>query len=78
MKKCHNCDTCSIVKEAKVAKSKINGYTVEINNKVNCNDENVIYLISCKRCPEQYIGETKRKFKAAVRKDRDTVKFYRA
>ena len=30
---------------------------------MNCATENVIYLISCKKCGIQYIGETSQKLK---------------
>ena len=30
---------------------------------MNCNSSNLIYLITCKLCGLQYIGETKRKLK---------------
>ena len=28
---------------------------------ISCNSKNLIYLIQCKKCHSQYIGETKRK-----------------
>ena len=28
------------------------------NNKMDCSTKNVIYLISCKKCGIQYVGET--------------------
>ena len=31
-----------------------------INDNLNCKSKNLIYLIECKKCTKQYIGETKR------------------
>ena len=31
-----------------------------INDTLNCKSKNLIYLIECKKCAKQYIGETKR------------------
>ena len=43
----------------KVSASKTN-FAIEINTEVNCQTRNVIYLIECKKCKEQYVGETNR------------------
>ena len=32
--------------------------TVDINTGVNCMTKDIIYCITCKKCPEQYIGES--------------------
>ena len=37
------------------------GETRPINHHIDCNSKNVIYLVQCKRCHKQYIGETKRR-----------------
>ena len=63
MKKCLNCVICPFVKEGKVVKSTANNYTVEINSSVDCSSKNVIYLLGCKKCPQQYIGESERSLK---------------
>ena len=31
-----------------------------INDNLNCKSKNLVYLIECKKCTKQYIGETKR------------------
>ena len=31
-----------------------------INHRIDCNSRNVIYMVECRRCNKQYIGETKR------------------
>ena len=60
MKKCNNCPICPYVKVGKSVKSTANKYTVDINTSVNCQSKNLIYLLECKKCREQYTGETER------------------
>ena len=38
-------------------------FTADINIAANCKTTNCIYLLGCKRCPQQYIGETDRSLK---------------
>ena len=60
MKKCNRCPICPFVKEGKVVKATSSKETVVINKPVNCQTRNLIYCVSCKKCPLQYIGETDR------------------
>ena len=60
MKKCNNCPICPFVKPGKTAKSTANNCCVDINTNVNCKTKNCIYLVECKKCKEQYIGQTER------------------
>ena len=56
-----NCRCCQFVETGKTARSTATTEVVEINAEVNCQDSNIIYLITCLHCKEQYIGETERK-----------------
>ena len=38
-------------------------YKTDINCTVDCSTNNIIYLLGCKKCPQQYIGETERTLK---------------
>ena len=60
MKKCNRCPICPFVKEGKAVKAKASKAIVAINKPVDCQTNNAIYCISCKRCPQQYIGESDR------------------
>ena len=60
MKKCLNCPICPFVHPGHSVKSTANNFTVDINTAVNCKTKNMIYCISCRRCSEQYIGESDR------------------
>ena len=63
MKKCSKCSVCPFVKEGKTVKSKATNYKIDINTNVDCSTQNIIYLLNCKKCSQQYIGETKRMLK---------------
>jgi peptide-methionine (R)-S-oxide reductase len=63
MKKCGNCVVCPYVDEIKTCSSLNSSFSVKVNKPVSCCTENVIYLISCTKCSEQYVGQTGREFK---------------
>ena len=59
-RKCNNCNVCPFMQNCKVVKSSATDFNVEIEGEVNCQTKNVIYCITCKKCKEQYVGETER------------------
>ena len=73
MKKCQNCVICPFVKEGKTVASTSNNCKVDINSSVTCASSNIIYLLGCKRCPQQYIGETERSLKERFSEHRGYV-----
>ena len=66
MKKCGNCKVCPYINEQK--NISCNKRSWKINTKLNCQSENVIYIIECNKenCKEAYIGETSRSFEERV------------
>ena len=60
MKKCNKCGVCSFVREGKTVKSTSTNFKIDINSSVDCTSKNIIYLLGCKKCPQQYIGESER------------------
>ena len=64
MKKCNNCPICPFVKPGQILKSVQSKFSIEIKTSVNCQTQNLIYLINCKKCPTQYVGETNRTLQA--------------
>ena len=46
--------------EGKAVKSAVNNFKVDINTSVNCQSKNIIYMVGCRKCPEQYIGQSER------------------
>ena len=60
MKKCNKCSVCPFIQEGKIVKATSTNFKVDINSSVDCSTTNVIYLLGCDKCPQQYIGETER------------------
>ena len=61
--KCNHprCLTCSFLQEGQTSYTFFTTKeTREITNYISCHSKNLIYLIQCKKCHCQYIGETKR------------------
>ena len=63
MKKCNKCSVCPFIQEGKTVKATSTNFKVDINSSVTCSTTNVIYLLGCDKCPQQYIGETERMLK---------------
>ena len=57
------CTTCKNVKVASEFTSREYGKTYQINFELNCNSKSLIYLISCKTCGIQYVGQTTRRWR---------------
>jgi len=64
-KKCKHplCGCCDLILESNHFSSTKNNKKYPIKTNMNCNSSNLIYLITCKICHLQYVGETKRKLK---------------
>ena len=57
------CQTCHNLKETESFTSTITGKTFKINHKLNCNDKCLLYLLTCKVCLKQYVGQTVKEFR---------------
>ena len=55
----HGCLACPHIDNERTNYTFINN-TGEIKQQMTCKSTNLIYMIECKRCKKQYIGETKR------------------
>ena len=57
----HGCLTCPYIDDARTSYTFSNtGETRQIKRHITCNSTNLTYMIECKKCKKQYIGETKR------------------
>ena len=76
---CLKCDkkckvSCPMMKEGNRFKSTRTQKTYTIKQKLNCDSDWVIYLITCKKCFGQYDGKSKTKFKLRHSKHKQEVK----
>ena len=55
-----NCQTCKLIKRRD--KLPQNNQEYKLAKDVNCQTNNVVYLLECTRCKKQYVGETKWNF----------------
>lgn len=56
--KSSHCRACRYVTAATEFTSTTNNKTFKIHGALNCTSSNVIYLVTCKKCQKQYVGET--------------------
>ena len=57
----HGCLTCPHIEDGKKSYTFTStGETRKIKQHITCNSTNLTYMIECKKCKKQYIGETKR------------------
>ena len=57
------CGVCSYIKETSTFSDRDLKNTYTIKNRLNCNSQNVVYLVQCKTCNMQYVGSTCTKFR---------------
>ena len=52
------CEVCNNVTHTSTFSSTVTGDTFKIHHGFNCGDKCLIYLVTCKKCNEQYTGDT--------------------
>ena len=55
------CTHCKSINESTEFKSSSTSEVFSLKKNFDCTSENVIYLITCKRCNSQYVGQTHQK-----------------
>ena len=61
MRKCNkNCKICPYVNSCKLVKSTYTSKVVHLAREYHCQTKNLVYLVHCTKCNDQYIGETKK------------------
>ena len=71
------CKTCTRVSEGSTFRSSVTHKTYNVvspNPAMDCTTENVIYLITCKRCGIQYVGETSQKVRNRFNNHRNRLR----
>ena len=59
------CEVCVNVSETNTFTSNVTSDTYKRNHKLNCDDNCLVYLLSCKCCEKQYVGETTDSFRCS-------------
>ena len=57
------CQTCLNVNKTDTFASATTGETYKINHQFNCNSKCFVYLLTCKVCLKQYVGQTVDEFR---------------
>ena len=52
------CNTCPLLKTTNILTSKVTGERFTIKIHASCKTNNIVYLIECKKCGLQYVGES--------------------
>lgn len=60
--RCNNnkCKACNYITPARHFRSTTNNRSFTVTGAINCKSRNTIYLVTCKKCGKQYVGETSR------------------
>lgn len=72
------CTCCRFhTKQTNIFKSEAYNRTFSINQILNCKSTSVIYLITCRKCKLQYVGETKRSIQARLLEHRSNINTFK-
>ena len=71
------CKTCAHMKLGTTFCSKTTGEEFRVKATADCRTSNVIYLIECKKCSVQYVGETENALRVRLTGHRSDIKHHR-
>ena len=69
----NRCQICNFLCVGRTFRSKTNGKEFCINYNLNCNSENMVYVITCKVCGIQYVGSTNTTFRFRFNNHRSRI-----
>ena len=67
------CKTCPILKVTDEFSSHTTGQLFKVKFRASCKSSNIVYLITCRRCGLQYVGETSQPLHARIRGHRSDI-----
>ena len=78
MLKCEGkrCKVCDSVDVENTLRSSVSGRIFHINHRFNCDSSGVVYLITCKKCEKQYVGNTVTPFRKRFNNHKSSVNRY--
>lgn len=71
------CECCLYIKTQSEFTSTRNGANFTITGKLDCNSKNILYLIECSKCEEQYVGETERTLRSRLNNHLSDIRNYK-
>ena len=77
----HRCQTCNFMSVTQSFIQTTTGAIINIKVNANCKTRNLVYLMTCKQCQKQYVGETKLQLNQRInlhRSDINTCKLERS
>ena len=68
------CEVCNNVTNTSIFSSTVTGDTFKINHSLNYDDKCLIYLVTCKQCNKEYMGETTDLFRNRWKDNKDSAR----
>ena len=69
-----NCETCKSIIEGSTIEIKSTGKVFKVKYNMDCNTRNLIYVMICEGCGEQYVGETSNPLKTRMTVHRQQIR----
>ena len=78
MVKCNKkrCQVCNFIRQGDKFRSSVTGRTYYVNHVFDCDSEEVIYLITCKKCGLQYVGNSVTSFRLRFNNHKSSMMRY--
>ena len=73
---CKRCQVCNNISETNTFTCSNDGTSYKINHRFDCNEKCLIYLLTCKKCYKQYVGQTVDTFRSRWNNYRDNARKY--
>ena len=70
------CTHCKYITETDTFSSTTNSSNFNVKTSLTCSSQGVIYLISCKKCQKQYVGQTQKKCSVRMNSHRFDIKHH--
>ena len=68
------CKTCPIIQEVAEVKSNFTGEVFKLHVSATCKSSDLVYVIACKRCGKQYVGETEQALHERLNSHRSDIR----
>ena len=70
-----NSKVCLAITKSNTITSTQTKKTYQITQKINCESENAIYVLTCKHCQKQYVGQTSNTLQDTITRQKNDAKY---